>query len=96
MVYTNIVEFEWDAQKHTSNLAKHHIVFENAVMVFFDPFALVEHDSKHSNKEYRYIIIGRFELILLQVVYVLREPRIYRIISARMASKKERRLYANR
>ncbi|MBS1249830.1 MAG: hypothetical protein MAG431_01414 [Chloroflexi bacterium] len=52
------LKFEWDRQKATSNLHKHGVSFEEATTVFKDPVALILYDERHSNDEFREIIIG--------------------------------------
>ena len=63
--------------------------------VFDDPFALIALDEKHSTQdEIREWIIGLSDKGTLVVVFTKRqEGRIYRIISARKASRKERKTY---
>lgn len=86
--------FEWDSAKEKKNITKHGISFSVAAKVFGDPFRIELFDKSHSNNEDRYITIGRIdsELIVLTVVYTERDDTI-RLISARRADGKERRLY---
>ncbi|MEH2181423.1 BrnT family toxin [Nostoc sp.] len=89
------VVFEWDSNKAQSNLEKHGITFEEATEVFFDPFYQFGEATpiKTSNNEQRFFIIGySLEQRLLLVVYIERSLRT-RIISARLASHTERKLY---
>ena len=89
----NII-FEWDIQKAATNVHKHEISFETACEVFFDPF-LYHLEDEIVDCELRETVIGMTEnWRLLQVVYVLRED-VIRIISARKATKYERRWYEN-
>jgi uncharacterized DUF497 family protein len=87
------IQFEWDSKKSESNLQKHHIHFENACEVFFDPFLqMMEPEIK--NGEIREVIIGMtMNWRLLLVVYTMLENDILRIISARPVSKYERKQY---
>ena len=89
------VEFEWDSNKAQSNLEKHGISFEEATEAFFDPF-YQEGEATPKNiptGEQRQFILGYcLEQRLLLVVYVERGRR-NRIISARQATRNERRLY---
>ena len=66
-----------------------------AITVFDDPYALIAPDKKHSNAiEKREWIIGKSDKGILVVVFVQRnQGQIYRIISARKANKKEKKLY---
>ena len=85
--------FEWDSRKARSNLAKHGVGFEEASTVFGDPLSLTIPDPEHSLSEERYITMGRaFTGKLLVVVHTERGDNI-RIISARPASRRERKFY---
>jgi uncharacterized protein len=91
--------FAWDARKALRNLAKHGVSFEEAVTVFADADALEFEDEEHSSTELRSIRIG-FSLLgrILFVVYTVRRMKhgkeAIRIISARQATRKERKAYA--
>ena len=85
--------FEWDLRKARSNLAKHGVGFEEASTIFGDPLSLTILDPEHSLSEERYITMGRaFTGKLLVVVHTERGDNI-RIISARRASRRERKFY---
>jgi hypothetical protein len=87
------VEFEWDSAKAEANLATHGVSFEEAVTVFMDPVARIHTDPDHSDSERCEIIIGHsIQQQLLLVSFTERDERI-RIISARLATKRERRDY---
>ena len=83
--------FEWDETKNKRNQVIHGISFELAAYVFEDEWHLVIYDEKHSTDEDRYIAIGLVEDVLF-VVFTERKDKI-RIISARLATEQERRLY---
>lgn len=85
------VEFEWDGNKAQSNFEKHGVTFAEAAEVFLDPF--YQTGDASNNDEQRDFIIG-YSLAerLLLIVYVERRERI-RIISARVATRAERRVY---
>ncbi len=85
--------FEWDERKARSNLGKHGVSFEEAATIFGDRLSLTIPDPGHSLTEERYITMGK-ALIgkLLVVVHIDRGDNI-RIISARRASRRERRFY---
>ncbi len=89
------IQFVWDTAKAEANVKKHGgIAFELACEAFFDPF-LQAADAGEIDGEVREAIIGMTEgWRLLFVVYVLREEEIC-IISARLATKTERRIYEN-
>ena len=85
--------FEWDDAKAEANLKKHRVDFFEAATVFDDPFVRIEQDSLHSEGELRSTATGfsaRSRVLL--VVYTERRERI-RIISARKATRQERREY---
>ena len=92
------MDFEWDIDKNISNLKKHGITFEEAKSIFDDLSAILFEDDRFAYGESRLIIIGQIYLktlnnyILGIVIYTERADKI-RIISARKASKKERKLY---
>lgn len=86
------IEFEWDGNKAQSNLEKHGVTFEEAAEVFFDPF-YQEGDATSNNYEERDFIIGySLSQRLLLVAYLERYGR-NRIVSARPATRAERKLY---
>ena len=88
------MKFEWDENKQQQNQQKHKISFEEATTVWTDPLALIAPDPTHSVTEKREWIIGQsYESRVLVVVFTMREETI-RIISARPASKSERKKYA--
>ena len=87
------LNFEWDEEKARSNLAKHGVGFEDASTVFADPLSLTISDPAHSQTEDRFIILGMSHRgKLLVVVHTERRDNI-RIISARPASRRERKNY---
>ncbi|EQC2549851.1 BrnT family toxin [Enterobacter sichuanensis] len=78
-------EFEWDTNKAKSNLIKHGIRFEEAVLVFDDPYHLSLQD-RHENGEFRWQTIGLVHgLIVIMVAHTVRfesGDEVIRIISA--------------
>ena len=88
-----MLTFEWDPQKAKSNIEKHGVSFEEASTVFRDPLSLTINDPLHSTGEVRMVQIGiSHKDRLLVVVHTERGDNI-RIISARKATKKERKIY---
>lgn len=85
------LSFEWDENKNVANKAKHGIDFETAALVFSDRRRVEFIDTIHSTDEERYITIGMAYKVLF-VVYTERQD-VIRMISARLATAKERRLY---
>ncbi len=85
--------FEWDARKAETNLAKHGLSFREAAAAFLDPLSMMMPDLAHSSEEERYILMGRIsEGRTAVVAYAERGDRI-RIVSARLATSRERRSY---
>jgi uncharacterized DUF497 family protein len=91
--------FSWDTAKSVQNFERHGVSFEEAVSVFADPEALDWADASHSEHEPRSKRLGRsLDGRVLLVVYTVRRTNhgkeTVRIISARQASRKERKAYA--
>jgi hypothetical protein len=85
--------FEWDPEKAQSNLEKHGVTFDEASTAFHDPLSLTVSDPLHSDEEDRFVLIGcSHQDRLLVVVHTDRGNRV-RLISARLATRKERRDY---
>ena len=90
-----MVQFEWDPDKAASNATKHGVSFEEAATVFGDPLSLTAYDPDHSQDEDRYLTMGSsIDNRLLLVSHIDREDRV-RIISARLATRRERKAYEN-
>ena len=87
------MRFEWDTGKSEINLKRHMVSFEEAVAAFFDSDAVDDYDPEHSVCERRYNLIGLSGRRLLFVVYTEPEDSLIRIVSARKAEKKHRRIY---
>ena len=85
--------FEWDAEKAESNLAKHGVSFDEAVSVFGDPVALTFSDIDHSETEERCRTYGISSKSRLLVVVHTERSRGIRIISARKATRYEKSIY---
>jgi hypothetical protein len=87
------LKFEWDDAKAKNNFKKHNVTFDKAVTVFYDPLALIFDDEEHSIDEQREIIIGHSNNNRLLLVFFTERRNNIRIISARIATKKERSDY---
>lgn len=86
--------FEWNKEKNRNNFLKHGITFEEAKTVFLDPLARIFDDENHSVGENREIIIGHsIKKKLLLVVFVEKVENKIRIISARLATRNEKKDY---
>jgi len=87
------MEFEWDERKAVTNVKKHGVSFHEAGTVFGDPMAITFHDPEHSETEHRFLTFGLSQSNrLLAVAHADRGGKV-RIISARVMTKQERRIY---
>jgi uncharacterized DUF497 family protein len=87
------MQFEWNPDKAALNLKKHGVSFDEAATVFNDSLSVTFPDSDHSYGEERYVIIGLSSVNrLLIVAHTDRADRV-RLISAREATRFERRFY---
>jgi uncharacterized DUF497 family protein len=87
------LEFAWDPQKAAANLAKHKVSFEEAASVFGDPLGRIVGDPRHSSGEARFVLLGLSATRRLLAVMYVDRARVIRIISARKATRHERRDY---
>ena len=92
------LRFEWDERKNRENQRKHGVSFEEARTVFFDDNAVEFYDDQHSKWEDRFLLLGfSAEMRILMVCHCLRVGgSVIRIISARKATKNERKFYPRR
>ena len=88
-----VMEIEWDPDKAISNLAKHGVSFREAGTVFGDPLAVTYFDPDHSEEEDRFLTFGHSSAGHLLVVSHTDREDCTRIISARWATRKERKSY---
>ncbi|MBK7229770.1 MAG: BrnT family toxin [Ignavibacteriales bacterium] len=85
--------FQWDAGNSNKNLIKHSVTNPECEQVFFNQPIIIVDDSKHSEQEKRWFLLGRTDQDrFLFAVFTIREELI-RIISARDMNKKEREIY---
>ena len=75
------------------NLRKHAVSFDEASTVFGDPLALLMNDPDHSQDEERYLLLGMSIRRRLIVAAFAERPPLTRLISARRATRTERRKY---
>ena len=90
------MKFDWNIDKAETNIYKHGVSFEEASTVFYDENAIVFDDPDHSDeKEERFNIIGFSDSARLLIVChcVRGEDEVIRIISARIATKRESKQY---
>ena len=89
------MRFEWDPEKARRNVAKHGIAFEEAATAFGDPLSLTILDPDHSEEEDRFILLGQTYTGRLVVIMHTDRGENIRIISARLATRRERKAYEN-
>ncbi|MGD1867796.1 MAG: BrnT family toxin [Phormidesmis sp.] len=87
------MKFEWNPKKAAINQQKHNISFRDATTVFKDPLSITFPDKHHSIGESRYVIIGMSALGNVLIVSHTDRDDKTRIISARKATRQERRFY---
>ena len=91
--YTAWVDFEWDDAKASSNETKHDVTFEEAKTVFTNPLAVIFDDEENSDDKKREIIIGHSQKNRLLLVSFTERLNAVRVISARRATRSERKEY---
>lgn len=88
-----VVKFEWDESNGRKNWLKHKVLIEETEDVFYDRRRLLLEDIKHSEKEKRFILIGKTDKgRMLFAVFTIRDEKI-RIVSSRDTNRKEEDLY---
>jgi uncharacterized protein len=85
--------FQWDPLKAKFNLWKHRVSFEEASTAFLDPFSKSDYDPDHSVDERRFILFGMSARHRLLVVAYTEDDDSVRLISARLATRREREIY---
>ena len=87
------LEVEWDPDKARRNARKHRVSFSEAASIFADPRAITAYDEAHSSDEDRFVSVGRSGRgRLISVAHVYCGNRI-RIITARLATRREQQQY---
>ena len=85
--------FEWDPLKAKSNFWKHRVSFEEASTALLDPLSKTDLDPDHSITEHRFITFGISARQRLLVVSYTEAAGVIRLISARLATRREREIY---
>jgi uncharacterized DUF497 family protein len=86
------LQFEWDEDKATQNVAKHGVSFLTAAEIFANE--IIERiDDREDYGELRFIALGRVETEIYRVAYTWRGEKVIRIITAQKASRYERETY---
>lgn len=93
--------FDWDPTKEQSNRFRHGVSFRQAMSVFSDAHAVTVYDTNHSDQEDRWVTIGQTAngllLVLVHTHHRINSQKVLiRIISARRATRRERRNYEER
>lgn len=89
------LNFAWDENKNDINKKKHGLSFEEAKEVFADENAILFDDPDHSLEEDRFLIIGAVKSLKICIVsHCYRDSgNVIRLISAREATKQEKKIY---
>ena len=90
---SDTLKVEWDLRKAAVNVAKHKVSFEEAVTVFGDPLGRITDDPRHSESEKRFVLLGRSDRRRHLAVMFTERAQAVRLISARKATRRERREY---
>lgn len=90
------MDFVWEPAKAESNLRKHGVSFAEAASVFGDPLAASARDLTHSLDEERWLVFGMSSSNRLLVVSYTFRGEVVRLISSRLATRAEKRIYENR
>lgn len=85
--------FQWDPAKAEANRRKHGVTFEEASSAFADLLSITIADPDHSAQESRFLLVGLTDQRRLVVVAHTERGDDIRLISARLATKRERRTY---
>ena len=87
------MRFEWNARKAAANVRKHGVSFDEAASVFLDSLSATGDDPDHSLDERRFVTFGNSSSGRLLVVAHVHLDDVVRIITARLATRAERKLY---
>lgn len=89
--------FTWDSSKYETNVRRHGITFEEAATTWLDTRAIERVDEEHSEAEDRWLRIGMRSRAALLVIWSAERERgsavTIRLIGARKATPRERKLY---
>ena len=90
-----MIEFEWSVAKARANISKHGVSFEEAQSIFYDDYAQQFFDDEHSEDEQRFILLGISNQSRILIVCHCERAggEVIRIISARKATRNERKYY---
>ena len=88
-----MLRLEWDTEKAAANLLKHAVSFDEASTAFADPLGKIVDDPRHSADELRCVLLGHSQRDRLLAVMFTDSGDTIRLISARKATRRERRAY---
>jgi uncharacterized protein len=90
-----MIRFEWDSIKAVSNRKKHGVSFEEAQSIFYDEYAIQFFDEENSREEERFLMLGLSNRTRILIVCHCERGsgEVIRIISARKATRNERKYY---
>ncbi len=90
-----MIRFEWDSIKAVSNRKKHGVSFEEAQSIFYDEYAIQFFDEENSEEEERFSMLGLSNRTRILIVCHCERGcgEVIRIISARKATRNERKYY---
>jgi len=87
------LRFTWDPRKAAANFRKHRVTFIEASTAFGDPLSATIPDPDHSGAEGRFLLVGLTRRGRLVVVAHTEQGDEIRLISARTATRRERKAY---
>jgi len=87
------MDFEWDDAKADTNLRKHGVSFSEAMTIFGDALSITGYDPRHADDEDRFLTMGSSVAEQLLVVSHTDRGGNVRIVSARVATRRERKDY---
>jgi hypothetical protein len=88
------VKFEWDPAKDKGNRKKHSVSFKEAEGLLSSGEDFLEiFDDSHSEEEERFVAMGPVRSGIIVVVWTERTEDTIRIVSARLATKREKQFY---
>jgi uncharacterized protein len=87
------LRFSWDPAKAAANVSKHHLSFPEAATAFGDPLSITIADPVHSIDEERFLLVGLTKQGRLVIVAHRTVGDEIRLISARLATRRERTTY---
>ena len=91
--FRSVLWFDWDSGNLEKNQVKHHINSNEIEEVFLDESLIVVPDRKHSKQELRFVCLGKTQQEKICFVAYTTRNKLIRVISARLANKKERKIY---